>query len=123
MIEKKFKNVGRRKCAVALTKLVKGSGIIIINNKNALDYLQYNPTFINIIKSPLVALGIEEIYDVYVKVKGGGISGQADAICLSISRTIYLHIEGVDFNKLRLNGFLTRDSRCKERKSVSSLFF
>lgn len=111
-----------RKSAVALVKIVSGTGVININGKDSSQYLQFNPRFIKSIKSPLNILNLEEKYDIFVRTKGGGICGQSEAIKLSIARAIYKYIDDSSRKKLKENGFLTRNSLCKERRSVFSYF-
>ena len=106
---------GRRKTAVAQVKLVEGSGEITINGKKDVVYLQKNAYYINRVKAPLILLNVEKNYDFIIKVKGGGILGQAEAIQLGISRAL-CDIEQDHRSKLKQNGFLIRNSRVKERK-------
>lgn len=105
---------GRRKCAIARVWVTPGEGKILINNRDASEYLG-RPVLDILVNSPFVALGLEGKYDVKASTKGGGISGQAGAIRLGISRAL------VDMDEelrrgLRAEGFLTRDARIKERK-------
>jgi small subunit ribosomal protein S9 len=105
---------GRRKSAVARVWLKPGEGNIIINGKDFKAYLG-RPVLEILVKSPLVHLGLEAKYDVVCTTKGGGISGQAGAIRLGISRALVTVDE--EFKKdLRAQGYMTRDSRVKERK-------
>ncbi len=107
--------VGRRKRAIAQVRLFpNGSGEIVINDR---DYKDYLPTSIlqMVVEAPFKETGNEGKFDVTVRVVGGGISGQADAIRHGISRAL------TEFNldyrtSLKKNGFLTRDARKKERK-------
>ena len=106
--------VGRRKEAVARVRLYAGTGQILINGK---DYKQYytNETQRDAIYAPLKLLGLEKKFDVSVVVSGGGKSGQLDAICHGISRSLVESDEGYR-TTLKKSGFLTRDPRAKERK-------
>ena len=106
---------GRRKTAVAQVKLVEGSGEITINGKKGVVYLQKNAYYINCVKAPLILLNVETNYDFIIKVKGGGILGQAEAIQLGISRAL-CDIEQDHRSELKQKKFLIRDSRIKERK-------
>lgn len=107
--------IGRRKCSVAKIKLLPGEGVILINKKTITDYLQSNPALINAIQTPLDILGLQPNYNIEVQVSGGGITGQANAIQLGISRA--LSIFESSFRKtLKPKGLLTRDSRIKERR-------
>lgn len=84
---------------------------------NMQEYLQGNPLWLQYIRTPLVTLGYETNYDVFVKAHGGGLSGQAQAISLGIARAL-LKISENHRAPLRKEGLLTRDSRVVERKKV-----
>jgi small subunit ribosomal protein S9 len=148
--------VGRRKEAVAQVQMVRGTGKFIINNKPAEEYLQNNSFSMLLIKSPLelfngestktdglstvnvgsLALNFDQ-FDTIVKVKGGGLLGQAEAIKLAVSKAVSI----IDYSKtevaqtvipngtsssdnfalevrkqLKTKGYLTQDSRVKERR-------
>jgi small subunit ribosomal protein S9 len=107
--------IGRRKSAIAKVQLVPGTGEIKINQKEALNYLQLNVNYLNICKSPLQLLGLSEVYDVFAKVEGGGLTGQAEAIRLGVARAL-CQLENQNKSSLKNAKFLTRDSRVKERK-------
>ncbi len=114
MAVKQNYGTGRRKCAIARVWLKPGEGNIIINGKDFRAYLG-RPVLEILVKSPLVHLGLEAKYDVIATTKGGGISGQAGAVRLGISRALITVDE--EFKKdLRAQGYMTRDSRVKERK-------
>lgn len=81
------------------------------------EYLQGNPLWLQYVRTPLVVLGYESSYDVFVKVQGGGLSGQAQAISLGIARAL-LKVSESHRKPLREEGLLTRDSRVVERKKV-----
>ncbi|KAF8405151.1 hypothetical protein HHK36_010049 [Tetracentron sinense] len=108
---------GRRKCAIARVVLQEGTGKVVINYRDAKEYLQGNPLWLQYVKVPLVTLGYESTYDVFVKAHGGGLSGQAQAISLGISRAL-LKVSEDHRRPLRKEGLLTRDSRVVERKKV-----
>ncbi|GAB4839400.1 30S ribosomal protein S9, chloroplastic [Ancistrocladus abbreviatus] len=108
---------GRRKCAIARVVLQEGSGKFIINHRDAKEYLQGNPLWLQYIKFPLVTLGYETSYDVFVKAHGGGLAGQAQAISLGIARAL-LKVSESHREPLRKEGLLTRDSRVVERKKA-----
>nr|AKL79014.1 ribosomal protein S9 [Euglena viridis] len=110
------KTVGRRKSSIAQVKLMPGTGKISINEKNFIDYMQNNPNFDLLNLSPLVFLNLHSSYDVFVYVFGGGLSGQADAIKLGISRSLYELVDLDNQRMLKSSGFLTRNSLCKERR-------
>lgn len=108
---------GRRKSAIARVVLQEGTGKVIINYRDAKEYLQGNPLWLQYVKVPLVTLGYETSYDVFVKAHGGGLSGQAQAISLGIARAL-LKVSEDHRTPLRQEGLLTRDSRVVERKKV-----
>ncbi|KAE9588442.1 hypothetical protein Lal_00003325 [Lupinus albus] len=108
---------GRRKSAIARVVLQEGTGKFIINYRDAKEYLQGNPLWLQYIKVPLISLGYENSYDVFVKAEGGGLSGQAQAITLGIARAL-LKVSEDHRKPLRQEGLLTRDSRVVERKKV-----
>lgn len=105
---------GRRKCAIARVWLTPGEGKININGREMAEYLG-RPVLEILVKSPLVELGIEGRYDVRATTRGGGITGQAGAVRLGISRALVEMDENLR-KPLRSHGFLTRDARVKERK-------
>lgn len=105
---------GRRKCAIARVWLKPGEGKIVINGKDFKEYLG-RPVLEILVKSPLVHLGLEGKYDVVCTTKGGGISGQAGAIRLGISRAL-VSIDEEFKKELKPEGYMTRDARVKERK-------
>lgn len=105
---------GRRKSAVARVWITPGDGKIAINGRDFKDYLG-RPVLEILVKSPLVQLGIDGRYDIKATAKGGGMSGQAGAVRLGISRAL-LEVDEEFRKQLKINGFLTRDSRVKERK-------
>lgn len=105
---------GRRKSAIARVWIRPGSGKIQINNCEASSYLG-RPVLDILVKSPLAHLGMEERFDIVATAKGGGISGQAGAVRLGISRALLEMDENLR-KSLRSGGFLTRDPRVKERK-------
>lgn len=106
---------GRRKSAVAQIKIFSGRGEFTINGKSSISYMQENPSFVLSIQSPLDLLGLQKNYDIIVKVAGGGLSGQAEAIRLGVARALCL-LEPSYRSSLKIKGYLTRDARCKERR-------
>ena len=120
MAEKKTNKVGcfiatgRRKSSIARVRLTAGNGQILVNGRDLADYLQRD-TLVLIAKQPLTLTGTADKFDVRVNVEGGGLSGQAGAICHGIARALDKANE--QFHKeLKDAGFLTRDPRMKERK-------
>lgn len=110
-----FEAVGRRKTAVARVRIFKeGKKSILVNDK---DYKEYFPTLElqEIVDSSLNEMNIEEKFKALVKVKGGGIHSQAEAVRHGVARALVKFNE--DFKKrLRKAGYLTRDPRMRERK-------
>ena len=80
--------IGRRKCAVALVRFVKGNGDFIINGKTGFNYLQDDPFAIQTVVAPLKLINLEKKYDIVCLVRGGGICAQAEAIQLGIARAL-----------------------------------
>jgi len=114
MSENKFYGTGRRKSSVARVFLTPGKGEIIINEKPFRDYL-CRKTLATIVLQPLVAVENEKSYNISINVNGGGLTGQAGAIRLGISRAL-LEVN-IDYRSiLKALGFLTRDARKVERK-------
>jgi small subunit ribosomal protein S9 len=109
-----FLGTGRRKSSVARVILAPGNGKLVVNKKTIEDYFGYE-TLRMLVKSPLVLTESLAKYDVMVTVKGGGHTGQAGAIRHGISRAL-LKSEPELRGILKKAGFLTRDSRMKERK-------
>ena len=109
-----YNATGRRKSSVARVRLVPGEGNIIINQRELKAYFGLK-TLELIIKQPLVLTETEGKYDVLVNVNGGGLTGQAGAIRLGISRAL-LQVDAEYRGTLKPIGLLTRDSRAKERK-------
>lgn len=107
--------LGRRKQAIARVFLLPGEGNITINKKSGEKYLQYNDTYLNTVWAPLETLNLEKQFDIVAIVKGGGLTGQAEAIQLGVARKL-CEIDNENRSILKPFGFLTRDSRIKERK-------
>ena len=105
---------GRRKTATARTRLYAGSGSIEINGRKMEEYFP-RKTLHMIIRQPLVLTKLLDKYDVKVNVRGGGVTGQAEAVRHGISRAL-LQADVALRGTLKRAGFLTRDARKKERK-------
>ena len=106
--------LGRRKAAIARIYVSEGSGKITINKRDLKDYfpselVQY------VVKQPLNLLDVAEKYDIKVNLRGGGFTGQSQALRLAMARAL-VKINEEDKKALRNEGFLTRDSRVVERK-------
>lgn len=110
-----YYGTGRRKTSVAQVKLMPGSGKLIINGLPGESYLQFSPNYLRISCLPLHILGLNKEYDMYVKTKGGGLTGQTDAIRLGLARALCT-VNPENRTMLKSEGLLTRDSRIKERK-------
>lgn len=109
-----YYGTGKRKESIARVRLVAGTGRIIVNNKDFDEYFN-SPAQKTMIKEPLKLTGTENAYDVISDITGGGTTGQAGALRHGISRAL-LEVS-VEFRPiLKREGFLTRDSRIKERK-------
>lgn len=110
----RYQGTGRRKTSVARAYLVAGSGNIVVNGKTLEKYLPLE-TLRMVVKAPFEVTETVGQYDVNVNVYGGGLTGQAGAMRHAISRALLEIVD--DYRpKLKEAGFLTRDSRAKERK-------
>lgn len=110
-----YAGTGRRKTSVVRVRLVPGTGKLIINGKPGELYLQFNPTYISLAKAPLETLGLEGEYDILANAKGGGLTGQADSIRMGVARAL-CQLDPDNRKPLKIEGFLTRDPRAKERR-------
>lgn len=128
--------VGRRKEAVAQVQILRGTGQFTINDKAAQDYLHNNSCSLLAVKAPFDSIQQNESilnesqlnlenFDTIVKVKGGGLIGQAEAIKLAVARALCeieasslssADLEGQVKKQLRTKGYLTQDARVKERR-------
>ncbi len=113
---------GRRKRSIAQVRMVGGTGKITVNGQDVNDYMPY-ATLVMDLKQPLVVTNNENRFDIDVTVKGGGFSGQTGAIRLGITRALIAFDANTDQSSdtayrkiLKVNGFVTRDPRVKERK-------
>ena len=109
------RGTGRRKEAIVRVRLVPGNGQVLINGKPMEIYLGARKALHVPVKQPLVAAGVEDRYNVLVNATGGGIVGQAQAIRLGVARALASMNKSQD-EIMRKEGFMTRDSRVKERK-------
>ena len=106
--------LGKRKTSVAKVRLYKGTGKITVNDNPVNEYFTVK-TLIGIIKSPFKETGTDKKFDVMVKISGGGITSQAESIRHGISKGL-IDSDPLLKPSLKKAGFLTRDSRIKERK-------
>jgi len=111
---KPVQTVGRRKEAVVRVRLLPGTGRFTLNGRSLEDYFP-NKVHQQLIREPLVTLDKTESYDVIALLVGGGVTGQAGALRLGISRAL-IEVNLEDRPTLKKAGFLTRDPRVKERK-------
>jgi small subunit ribosomal protein S9 len=120
--KKVFIGTGRRKSSIAQVKMTPGKGKITVNGRDVRDFFPYETNVMDL-KQPLVATDTVETFDIDVTVTGGGFTGQTGAIRLGIARALLEYDANNDpesetsFRKiLKRAGFVTRDSRAKERK-------
>jgi len=114
MTEKRVYATGKRKNAVARIYMKEGSGLLLVNKRNFDDYFT-RESLKMMIRQPLGLAGQDGKFDFFINVRGGGMSGQAGAVKHGISKALVdydLQLRSV----LKKAGFLTRDSRTKERK-------
>ena len=114
MSETTFYGTGRRKRSVARVYLSPGKGKIKVNGESFREYL-CRDSLATIVMQPLVAVEGEKAYDIEINVNGGGLTGQAGAIRLGISRAL-LDVNIEYRSVLKEKGYLTRDARKVERK-------
>ena len=115
MAKEQYMATGRRKSSVARVRLVPGNGNITINGRAIDEYFGLD-TLKLIVRQPMVETKTTDKFDVLVNVHGGGFTGQAGAIRHGIARAL-LEVDSEAYRAtLKAAGFLTRDSRMKERK-------
>jgi small subunit ribosomal protein S9 len=112
--EARIQTVGRRKRSVARVLLTRGNGKWSVNGRELNDYFP-RPTHQIRIAEPFKVTGSEGLFDVTVRVAGGGLTGQSDAVRMGLARAL-LELDGENRPKLREHGMLTRDARQVERK-------
>jgi len=116
MATEQYYGTGRRKSSKARVYMSKGKGDIIVN-KRPLDEFFGRETACMIVRQPLEKLEMTDMFDITCTVEGGGISGQAGAIRLGLTRAL-MEYDGELRSPLRKAGFVTRDAREVERKKV-----
>ena len=116
MATEQFYGTGRRKSSKARVYLSKGKGAITVNNR-PLDEFFGRETACMVVRQPLEKLEMTDMWDINATVEGGGISGQAGAIRLGLTRAL-MEYDGELRPALRKAGFVTRDAREVERKKV-----
>lgn len=122
MNKKVITATGRRKQSIAQVKMTSGSGKIVVNGKDVNEYMPF-ATLVMDLRQPLVITNNENTFDIDVKVQGGGFNGQTGAIRLGITKCLLEYDKETDQTRedsyrklLKAEGFITRDSRIKERK-------
>jgi small subunit ribosomal protein S9 len=109
-----FEGVGRRKRAVARVRLYPGNGQVVINDKGLQEYFGRPQDWLDVV-APLKLTNNDTRFNISVLVRGGGVTGQAEAIRHGVARAL-LRVDPNLNRTLRRAGFLTRDPREKERK-------
>lgn len=125
--KKVYTGTGRRKSSTAKVTMVPGTGKITVNGKDVREFFPYETNVMDL-KQPLVATSTDESFDISVEVLGGGFTGQTGAIRLGIARALLEYdaendptVETSFRAILKKAGFVTRDSRKKERKKPGLL--
>ena len=127
MAEKKvYTGTGHRKSSIARVRMTSGKGKITINGKDVNEYFPF-PTLVMDLCQPLDVTNTRDKFDIEANVHGGGFSGQTGAVRLGITRALLEYDKNTDptsetsFRRiLKAAGFITRDSRKKERKSSNN---
>lgn len=110
-----YEGIGRRKAATARVRIMSGTGTFVVNDKPVKDYFGRTGDY-DMIVAPIEAAGENiSLLDITVMVKGGGVTGQRDAIQLGVARALLLMNPDLR-STMRKGGYLTRDPRVKERK-------
>ena len=112
-----YYGTGRRKNAVARVRLVPGTGKVTINGREALQYFG-REALVNYALTPFKVTDTMDHFDVIARINGGGISGQAGALRLGVSRALNEIDRDANRPALKKAGFLTRDARATERKKA-----
>ena len=116
MAKLQYAATGRRKSSVARVRLIPGTGKITVNKKSLDDYFGAKEIVKREVQRPFAVAGCEGKFDVVATVHGGGFTGQAGALRHGISRALCIADKEAYRSPLKTAGFLTRDSRMKERK-------
>lgn len=119
-MEKYFEGVGRRKRSTARVRIYEGDKASSVNGKAIEEYFGNGNSINNVVKRPLIVVGLDGKYYFTAKVEGGGISGQIGAIRLGLARALYSMDEGLK-SALRKDRLVTRDPREVERKKYSQV--
>jgi len=105
---------GRRKTSVARVRILAGTGTILVNSRPYDKYFSCEQDRARV-RTPLIAAGALDKFDIHIHVEGGGPTGQSGAIVLGIARALKIHNEAFE-PSLRAQSLMTRDGRMKERK-------
>ena len=114
MAQALYRGTGRRKTAVARVRLLPGDGRITVNGRDHKEFFP-RPAYQITVNAPLQLLEVSDRYDVVAEVKGGGLTGQADAVRHGIARALAEESQE-SRGQLKAAGMLTRDARAVERK-------
>jgi len=114
-LENSYTGLGKRKCAVAKIFLTEGSGTITVNGKSFDKFFSGASIESEMIKNPLILLNLTDKYDINVRISGGGVTAQLEAIKLGIAKAM-CQIDNNYREILNQHFLLTRDSRIKERR-------
>jgi len=110
-----YEGVGRRKQSIARVRIMNGSGLFTVNEKDAPVYFNRLGDMESILAVLKAAGQDAKTYDITVVVTGGGVTGQADSVQLGLARAM-VKMNAENVSAMRKAGFLTRDARVKERK-------
>jgi small subunit ribosomal protein S9 len=110
-----YTGLGKRKCAVAKVFLTEGTGVIVVNGKSFDEFFSGTSIEREMVKNPFLLVELNNTYDVNVKIHGGGITAQLEAIRLAVSKAI-CQIDNNYRAILNESDLLNRDSRIKERR-------
>jgi small subunit ribosomal protein S9 len=110
-----YEGVGRRKQSIARVRIMNGSGIFTVNEKDAPAYFNRLGDLESVLAVLKAAGQDAKSYDITVKVLGGGVTGQTDSVQLGLARAM-VKMNAENVSAMRKGGFLTRDARVKERK-------
>ena len=109
-----YQATGKRKESIARVRIIPGTGKITVNKRDLNDYFKRETAKV-MVTEPLKLTGVDSVYDVIADIDGGGITGQAGALRHGIAKAL-LEVNTEFRSILKKEGFLTRDSRIKERK-------
>ena len=105
---------GRRKCSAASVRMRPGTGHVVVNGKNLEQFFPHDSQRAAVMGA-LKFVKLTTAFDVFCEVRGGGVTGQAEAIRMGVARALLLYDRELE-KSLRTEGYLTRDSRMVERK-------